>query len=357
MRIWIDLDNTPHIPFFIPIVRELESRGHEVSITARDAFQVCELADEMGLPYRRVGSHWGKNAAFKVLGLAVRTAQLVPFCAAYRPDIALSHGSRAQVLLSKMLGIPSIAADDYEASRNIPFGSPKWLLCPEALKQCTFGYGVSPERLRYYRGLKEDVYVPRFVPDPTILGELGLSSGHVIATVRPPADEAHYRNSDSDALFSEFMSIACSKPHVRVVLLPRTEHQKLALRQMHPDWFDGGKTVIPKRAIDGLNLLWHSDFAVSGGGTMNREAAALGVPAYSIFRGTLGAVDLWLEEERRLTIIRSAEEMADKIAFVSRDKTALPNIDSRPALSDILGHVEEIMALEVETGRKRSLRA
>jgi len=48
MKIWIDLDNTPHVPFFKPIIRELEKRGHEVVLTARDAFQVCELADRMG---------------------------------------------------------------------------------------------------------------------------------------------------------------------------------------------------------------------------------------------------------------------------------------------------------------------
>ena len=61
MKIWIDLDNTPHVPFFKPIIRELENRGHTVVLTARDAFQVCELATRMGLPYKKVGKHMEKT--------------------------------------------------------------------------------------------------------------------------------------------------------------------------------------------------------------------------------------------------------------------------------------------------------
>jgi predicted glycosyltransferase len=95
MKIWIDLDNTPHVPFFAPIITELEGRGHRVVLTARDAFQVCELADEIGLSYVRIGHHWGKNPIKKIVGLIWRSLELLPFCLSQRPDIALSHNSRS----------------------------------------------------------------------------------------------------------------------------------------------------------------------------------------------------------------------------------------------------------------------
>ena len=132
------------------------------------------------------------------------------------------------------------------------------------------------------------------------LEELGLGPDEIIVTVRPPADEAHYYNPESDVLFHELMARICQTPGVRAVLLPRNAHQEQAIGTTFPEWFENGRTVIPRGAVDGLDLLWISDLVVSGGGTMNREAAALGVPVYSIFRGKTGAVDLMLEEEGRL---------------------------------------------------------
>jgi uncharacterized protein len=346
VTIWIDLDNTPHVPFFGPIIRELEGRGHRVEVTARDAFQVCELADELGIAYRPIGRHWGGNPIMKVIGLLYRSAQMLPFCLSQRPDLALSHGSRSQVLLSKVLRIPTVVADDYEGSRTIPFGLPKWMLVPDAIPQSALARGLDRRRLRFYRGLKEDVYVPDFKPDPSLLDELGLGPDQTIVTVRPPADEAHYRDPHSDLLFAELMSRICGTPGIRAVLLPRNHAQGRSLRETHPDWFSDGRVLIPSRALNGLNLLWYSDLVVSGGGTMNREAAALGIPAFSIFGGKIGAVDSALEREGRLTIIRTADEVRVKIPFTQRDKSGQPDSSPRPALVDILGYIEEIIRLE-----------
>jgi uncharacterized protein len=346
VKIWIDLDNTPHVPFFAPIIEELERRGHRIVLTARDAFQVCELADEMGISYTRIGRHWGGNPVMKIYGLLWRSAQLLPLCLREKPDVALSHGSRAQVLVSNALQIPTIVADDYECSRHIPVAMPKWMILPDAISDDDLDRKVNLDHVRHYRGLKEDVYVPDFKPDSSILDELGLTAADMIVTVRPPADEAHYRNPQSDVLFTELMSRICKTPGIRAVLLPRNHRQEQALRETHPSWFSDSKAVVPPRAVNGLNLLWFSDFVVSGGGTMNREAAALGIPVYSIFRGQIGAVDRNLEREGRLTMIRSEEEVRTKIRFSSRDKGGRPDSSPRPALMDIVGCVEEIMQIE-----------
>jgi uncharacterized protein len=346
MKIWIDLDNTPHVPFFRPIIRELESRGHRVVVSARDAYQVCELADEMGVAYTMIGRHWGKNPLKKVLGLLWRSVQMLPFWLRERPDVALSHGSRSQVLLSKALRTPTIVCDDYEGSGNIPLGLPRWLIVPEALADTTFPRGLHRDHVRFYRGLKEDVYVPDFEPDPSILDDLDLDPREIIVSVRPPADEAHYRDSQSDVLFVEAMSRLTTTPGVRVVMLPRTGRQGRSFREAHPEWFADRRTVIPSHALNGLDLLWYSDLVLSGGGTMNREAAALGVPAFSVFAGAIGAVDRRLEREGRLTIIRTTDEVRTAIPLTARDKTGQPAHSPRPALTDILGHIEDILRLE-----------
>jgi len=344
IKIWIDLDNTPHVPFFIPIIRELERRGHQVVLTARDAFQVCELAEEKGLQYIKIGRHYGKNPFMKVFGLLWRSAQLMPFCIRQRPSLSLSHGSRSQSLLCKLIRVPAVEFFDYEHARTIPLAHSRWIIIPQVLPREKFY--TKPKYIRYYRGIKEDVYVPEFKLDLSLLAELGLRQEEMVITVRPPANEAHYYNPESDALFIEFMSRICQTPGVRAALLPRHHLQEQAFRADYPEWFKDGKTLVPPRAVDGLNLIWLSDLVVSGGGTMNREAAALGVPVYSIFRGKVGAVDRMLEREGRLTMIHNAEDVWTKITFVRREKNKQPDIKPRPALQDIINHVEDIIRIE-----------
>jgi predicted glycosyltransferase len=261
-----------------------------------------------------------------------------------KPALALSHGARSQILLCNFLRIPTVLIADYEYSRSIPMAWPKWLIVPESL----FGYdfSIKPNRLRFYRGIKEDVYVPGFRPDPALVEELGLSRDKTIITVRPPASEAHYHNPESDRLLEEFMSRICQSPDTQVVLLPRNCHQEQALRAAHPNWFIDAKTIVPPGVLDGLNLIWFSDVVVSGGGTMNREAAALGIPVYSIFRGTTGVVDSVLEQEGRLIMIRSADEIWGKIQFVRRNKNLPLNSQPRIALKDIIDNIEDIIRIE-----------
>jgi hypothetical protein len=344
LKIWIDLDNTPHIPFFMPIIDELKRRGHEVILTARDAFQVCELADEYGIQYVKVGRHYGKNPAMKIAGLLLRSLQLLPFCIHQRPGLALSHGGRSQILLCNLLRIPTILLCDYEHARPTPMSRPKWMLVPESL----FGSNlpIRPDRLRFYRGIKEDVYVPGFRPDSSLYEELGVSRDEIIITARPPANEAHYYNPESEKLFVEFMSRACQSQGVRIILLPRNHLQEEGYRVTHPDWFVDAKTSVPPKAVNGLNLIWLSDLVVSGGGTMNREAAALGMPVYSVFRGMTGAVDRTLELEGRLKMIRNVDEIWTSIPLTHRDRNIAPDTASRPALKDIVDHVEDIARIE-----------
>jgi len=344
-KIWIDLDNTPHVPFFKPIIRELERRGYTVVLTARDAFQVCELADRAKLSYRRVGHHYGKNRFLKVFGLLWRSLQLVPFALRERPALAVSHGARSQIFLANLLRIPTVLIMDYEHAKTPPMVRPKWEIIPESISKESLY--VKAECVSTYQGIKEDVYASDFQPDKALAAELGLLGDEVIVTVRPPATEAHYHNPESELLFVEFMERLSATPGTKAVLLPRNRKQADAIRHQWPQWFKRGKVIVPKSAVDGLNLLWHSDLVVSGGGTMNREAAALGVPVYSIFRGPIGAVDIRLAAEKRLVLIENIDEVRDRILLVKRDRNGAANTSGSSALTDIVNHLDRIASFEI----------
>ena len=339
-KIWVDLDNTPHVPFFEPVLEELQARGFPLLITTRDAFQVCELADQKGMQYVRIGRHYGKNRLMKGAGLVYRALQLAPVVIREKPALAVSHGARSQLILSNWLRIPSVLIEDYEYCQFPLMMKPTWLMAPDVIPDAALC--LTNGKVRKYPGIKEDVYAWKLHPDPDVLKELGLTESDLVVTVRPPATEAHYHNPEGEKLFEAFMIRACQTPLTRVVLLPRNKKQAEVIRQRWPAWFKNNKTVIPKSAIDGLNLIWHSDLVVSGGGTMNREAAAIGVPVYSIFRGSIGAVDRYLEQSGRLFLVESTEDVAQKIRLEKRARKPLAETTSRKTMVHIVDAIEEL---------------
>ncbi|MEI6514673.1 MAG: DUF354 domain-containing protein [bacterium] len=339
-KIWIDLDNTPHVPFFRPIIRELKARGFDVLVTARDAFQVWELADRMGVDCAKIGRHYGKHKILKGIGLCYRAAQLAPLIQRERPILAVSHGSRSQVILSSLLRIPCVTISDYEHARGLPVFHSTYHIVPDVIPDSAVqgNHGA----IFHYPGIKENVYAPDFVPDSILLHELGLRADETIVAVRPPATEAHYRAQLSDVLFDATMSFLLGLPEIRIVLVPRNKKQNDFLAAARPAWFSGDKTIVPSHAVDGMNLLWHSDVVISGGGTMNREAAALGVPVYSIFGGAIGAVDQYLSDIGKLIIIRNPDDLPARLRIRKRDKIQHAVDSDRQTLRTIVSHIVDM---------------
>lgn len=339
-EIWIDLDNSPHVPFFMPIISELNKKGYRVRITTRDCSQTCGLADLHHLTYARVGRHYGKTKAVKVAATVFRSMQLVnALSGKERPALALSHGSRAQTLSALLLGLPSLVIMDYEYVSG--FVKPTWVMIPELISGDSVS--INPKRILTYHGIKEDVYVPLFKPDLTLRERLQFGEDDIIITIRPPATEAHYHNAESEALFTAAVNRIGQMDHVRMVILPRYESQKETIAQSWPHLISVRKIVIPDNVVDGLNLIWHSDLVISGGGTMNREAAALGVPVYSIFRGKIGAVDRWLVENSRLILIKSIDDVQQRIHVGRRARDSLSKNGISRTLSDVISHIENVV--------------
>ena len=343
-KIWIDLDNSPHVPFFVPIMRELGRRGYSLFLTARDCFQVCGLADLFHLSYRRVGRHYGKNKVMKALGTSYRSLQLLPTALQVRPDLTISHGSRSQLLAAKIARLRSLIIDDYEFCKPMPGLAPTWMLVPELISDSNVQSAVA--RILKYPGIKEDVYVPDFEPDPSIKAQLHLDDDSMVVTVRPPATEAHYHNPESEKLFDAVIDVLGHTDEAQIVLLPRNDKQAVSVRKSWPHLFSAGKILIPDRVIDGLNLIWYSDVVISGGGTMNREAAAMGVPVYSIFRGTIGAVDRYLTNEGRLVLLESIEDVRTKLILKRRSRPTHVETSTKGALESIVNHIAAIVESE-----------
>jgi uncharacterized protein len=342
-KIWIDLDNSPHVPLFRPIIDELKRRGYVVFLTARDCFQVCGLCDLYRLEYERIGRHYGKNAVLKVLGLTMRAMQIMPLIYKEKPDLALSHGSRAQLIVARLLGIPSLAMDDYELSKPFPFVYPDYVIVPEVIPEGTMK--SSRKCILKYPGIKEDIYVPYFEPDPSIRTQIGIGEDDLLVIVRPPATEAHYHRPESEIFFIATLNFLAGRDeeHMKVVILPRNDNQVNWVRKVCPRTMEDRRFLIPKEVFNGLNLIWYSDLVISGGGTMNREAAALRVPVYSIFRGGIGAVDKYLAENGRLVLIEDVSEIGQKIKLTKRRRPESFEHNGNVALFAIVDNIVRVM--------------
>ena len=322
-------------------------------LTARDCFQVCELADLAGFNYKKIGRHYGKHSVAKIAGLGIRVTQMMPFILKERPAISVAHGSRSSSVVSSILGIRSLNIADYEYADHrltawIGSVKKKWMLTPEVVPPDIFvKNGIPRDHVLHYPGIKEDVYTPFFKPDPSLKETLGLRPDDIVITIRPPATEAHYHNPQSEKLLMAVFDVLAVHPEAKTVLLPRTHKQEAELRQARPDFFSAERIIVPKHAVDGLDLIWYSDLVISGGGTMNREAAALGIPVYSLFRGTMGAVDKHLAEIGKLVLLESEQDVRDKLKLERRDKTW----DSSPKQSVTLNAVvNQIIAIMNKEG-------
>ncbi len=305
--VWIDLDNSPHVPLFIPIIKELESRGHKIILTARDFAQTVELLKKTNLPYISIGSHYGKNKLKKILGLLIRSYQLSKFIKKYKVNAAMNHGSRTQTLACWFLNIPVFCGFDYEHTESYIFSrnaTKMWI--PEGVSaEGIKAIGVKEKKIIRYKNYKEEIYLSDFIPDNNFKKKFGIEENKILVTLRPPATHANYHDSNSEKFLIELSSFLKNKPEVFTICLPRTKMQGVELKK-----YTSNNFIIPETVIDGKNLAYHSDLVISGGGTMNREAALLGTPVCSIFSGELGSLDAYMEKNGLIKFIRNVEDIS-----------------------------------------------
>jgi uncharacterized protein len=309
VRVWVDISNSPQVPFFRPLLALLHERGHTVDVTTREYAQTLELLRLHGIEHATVGPpHGGAGRIGKARALAGRLRALRAYARRREFDLALSHASHELPLVARSLGIRSAYAFDYEfatVQHGLGCRAATRVVVPDTIPRDRLErLGARAAKVRTYPGLKEEYYLHGFEPDPTVLDGLGLDRGSVLVVVRtPPEVSLYHRNGNP--LFADVLERLGSDASVRAVVLPRTEEQRRAIQGRGLP-----SLVAPEHAIDAQSLVALSDLVVSAGGTMNREAVALGVPVYTTFAGRLGAVDENLVRDGRLRTLRSAEELA-----------------------------------------------
>jgi predicted glycosyltransferase len=304
-KVWIDLTNSPHVLFFRPILRRLDDAGVESVVTARDFAQTVGLLQRYGIDHTVIGRHGGASVAGKGLGLLRRSTSLLRFGRGRGITQAVSHGSNDLAIAARLLRLHSTVLHDYEGAagmHRINFRLASKVMTPDVIPYAALAsFGLSESRYRPYHGLKEQVALADFTPDDGVYAELGLQRDRPVVVLRPPATMSLYHRGIENTVFDDVLE-RLRNSDAQVVLLPRTEEQG-------ESFTDASGVIIPDRPVDGPSLVWAADAVVSAGGTMNREAAVLGVPTWTTFAGQLGAVDRQLVEEGRMAVLERAEDI------------------------------------------------
>jgi predicted glycosyltransferase len=300
VKVWVDCTAAAHPLVLRPIIERLEARGDEVFVTAREYGQTEGILERLGIPYTAVGSHGGASMLGKGRALAGRSARLARLVWGRRPDLAIAHGSVDLAVISSLYKIPSAQIQDYEFAglqRQIAFRAAKRVLMPDSIPLDRLArIGARGEKLVRYPGLKEEYYLAGFEPDAAVLDELGLDREKVLVVVRPPPETSEYHARND--LYGATIARLADDDGVQAVVIPRTERQRAEVLPL-----GSGRLIVPEQAIDAQSLIAFADLVVSAGGTMNREAVALGTPVFTTFTGRMGGVDEELIASGRLRVL------------------------------------------------------
>jgi predicted glycosyltransferase len=298
LNVWIDMTASAHVLVFRPLIEIMEARGDEVQITARDYAQTLQLLELHGLPAEVIGRHGGRSRVQKARQMTHRLRSLRRFAKGRGFDIALAHGSHELTLTARRLGIPSTTTFDYEFAtlqHQLGCRAATKVVVPDAIPpERLRKYGAKPPKHVQYPGLKEEYYLSDYEPDASLLERFGVDPARVLVVLRPPPDVSLYHRQ-SNPLFPMTLEHLGSLDNVHAFVLPRTEEQREFVRELQLP-----SVILPETAVDAQSLIALADVVVSAGGTMNREAAALGVPVYTTYGGRLGGVDEELIREGRL---------------------------------------------------------
>ena len=334
-NVWFDIDNLPHIPVLMPIINILESNGYGILITVKDHAFACERLDSLNVEYKRIGRHYGKNPIMKITGTLFRSLQLFIFSIKHRHIVlSVSHWSRSLIIASFLRRIKSIGMFDYEhVNTNIFLAMVHQVYVPEIIKKNIFSANI---KIFPYSGFKEELYTwQNNIGTLKSINHVDIDLKKIVIVLRPPASLAHYHNSISENLFNCLIRKFSENYNVFVIIVPRVIGDIKKYSDLPSDIFH-----CLEKPVDGLSLINTADYVFSGGGTMVREAAVMGVSSYSFFQGKESLLDTELINQGKLNKLSTEEDVLN-LSLVKKEKNT--GFKKKSGLIDVINYIKPII--------------
>ena len=304
MKIWMDALTPKQLIFLDAIRRRLEELGHDVFTTTRSYHDANYVVQRLDLDVTFVGGHGGASVSAKLEASLRRSLDLARMMEGRSFDMAFSFSSPEAARVSFGLGIPHYAANDSPHSQavarlTIPLS--KLLFTPFVIPPSEWiRFGIRKENLRRYHAIDAAAWVkhPDRWPQPN---EVEKAAKHAILVRLEESQASYLLGGDSDNL-KLVLSLVDRFPERKIVLLARYDEQERLFSSVR------GNVTVCTTPFFGANMLKDAALLVGRGGTMNAEAALLGVPTVSYFPGRPTYIDRYLERRKALVLVRSDEE-------------------------------------------------
>jgi len=309
MRIWIDIKNTHEPLFFKSIISVFDD--HDFIFTARDYIEVTKLLDKYNYDYIKIGRHHGKKLIMKLYGLLSREFELL--LRTHKFDVSLSHGSAHAVHVAFMKHKKSIHIYDNDLptlSSRLALPFLNYLIIPESIDPYKFKRFSKKVKIFTFDGIKEDIYIADYEPDPDFLKEFPFKN---FIGVRPEALKAEYVPKDAKSIVPDLLQ-ELDKSGINILYLPRYEEDKA--------WAKSCENIyVPPEPLNGLDVCYYSQAVLTGSGTFAREAATMGTPAVSFYPGKeLLSVDRDMISKGWIMHSRNPQEIVEYIKNTTKRK-------------------------------------
>ena len=288
MNILFDINHPAHFHLFKNTIRILQSKGHNITITARDKEVTTELLQNSGLAFKTL-----TKARRRLLGLAVellmRQSKLAPILIKRKINLCVSVTGACSVHIAKLLGIPSLIFYDTEHAtlQNA-------LAIPFATKYITPDCYQNPRKQNQilYPSVHELAYLhPNyFTPNPSIYDELQIKQDEKYVVMRFVSwGASHDVGQRGISVNLKRNLIKTLTPYAKVFIVSEAPlDQEFQQYQLN---------ISPEKIHDAL---YYATLFIGEGATMASECACLGTPAIYVNSLKLGYIS---EEAQKYTLI------------------------------------------------------
>ncbi len=297
-KILFDLDNAPQIPAAIPIAEALAKMGHQVLFSVKNRSRAWELMQLHNRQFFKFKDSEHSHIAGKAISTISRALSLTHLIKKHKITRAVGLGSRSLPIAAWMTGIPSITIIDYEWVNTTIYNKfSTTILLPEVItiQNCEKA-NINTQKVKHFPGIRQNIYInskateeetERKIKTNHIIKQLNIDPTKTNILLRPPATKAHYHNTNTQLAYEKAINQLLKQKNTDLYCIARAKEKEPRIKQI-------------TQVFNGIELISSFSAIVGAGGTMTREAAALGIPSYTCFKGPMGMVDQYLINQQRL---------------------------------------------------------
>lgn len=273
MNILIDIGHPAHIHLFKHFAWEMIRKGHQILFTCREKEFEIVLLKYFGFSYKSFGRKY-KSSLGKIWGMFEFDLKEYITGLKFKPDILLSHGSIYAAHAAFLLRKPHISMEDTYNFEQVRLYKP----FTEFILTSNYEHPLKTSKVITYAGYHELAYLhpKRFIPDESILNELGIINGEKYVIIRFVSWNASHDIGHTGICYENKIKAVEEFGRFAKVFISSEKELPVSLERFRIP-------IKPHRIHDAIAF---ASLVFGESSTMVEEAAMLGVPGIYLFNNS-----------------------------------------------------------------------